>query len=452
MLGLDGLNMGQLEALNPPSYRRLVAEGVRCSDSFASVPLCAPARGAVLTGLDPHVSGQIENHFILHPAIRTQVHRFQDAGWTTALIGKQHSNTEELDGAYGYNSVLSRSSAGFKELVESYVDPSAPATWASPHQAEFDAIEAITGVRFAGKVRHHSKDPDWTLVREAIATIESFAAGDAPFLVNLQLLGPHHPYDMPEQFYFLHAPNEIILGSREGWAESGAGRREMARHRWEELTDLDFQRIIALQYGYVEYVDWLIGHVLDALEALGILDDTLVVLMSDHGEMAGQKGLMLKKSLHDDAARIGFVLRHPPSLSPGTYDGLVGGIDQMATIGGLCGLPPDTDIQGMDLSESIRDGEGGRDSLFSWANFIVRDGLPLATGRCLRTANHKFCDFLPAYYPSGQTAQLFEREDRHEQTNLADLPRFADVKASMEAALAQEILAMPPPTLLEQKG
>ncbi|HJN75065.1 MAG TPA: sulfatase-like hydrolase/transferase [Myxococcota bacterium] len=301
MLGLDGAcsELMRSAVVPTPNYDRLVRESTRLARCYAVFPLCAPARAAFLTALPPQSHGQLNNHFVLHEEMPTAVGQLRDLGLSSYLYGKQHTNNDETEAGgntWGYDAILTRNSESLGTVKARYEDTDARRGWLDEEdKAVFAEIEGLTGHDFGGRIRPFSADPDWAFLQAGLEQVETLEKQGGRWLVNISLLGPHHPYSMPEEYYFLFDPDEIDTSNidREGWRRSAPARNLMEHRRWDRLEDRHFQRIIARQQGYVAYMDWMLGQCLGRLEELGLLDTILFAAKSIPPANPGERGQAL---------------------------------------------------------------------------------------------------------------------------------------------------------------
>jgi arylsulfatase len=444
VLGLDGLCLPLFRELAGPGLSALQRRSIDCTRVYADVPLCAPTRASVLTGLAPFEHGQIGNSFVLSEAVPTLIDHLSEQGLTCRLLGKQHSNNVEADGSFGYATVAPRvDEPGPPRLPGGLrggpVDADEAATWRE--------IEALTGLPLGGRPRPRTLDPDWVLLNQALDAATRDARAGQPFLVNAQLLAPHHPYSCPEAWYRAVDPADLDLSGldRDGWQGSAAGRGEVRDHRWDELTEDQLRLLLARLIGMHLYADELLRYALQELEGRGLMDRVLFVFTSDHGEMAGAKGLFLKNVFELPATSIPLMLSPPWLRRSRTYEGLLSCQDVLPTLGGLMGLQAPEDTRGQDFSAQLRRGEPAREAVFGFTGMYqgFGDGLPRSLGEMVRTGRYTYCRFDPRGYPEGPMEQLYDLfEDPDESQDLsAELPEVAE---ALSTAIDEHLATMRP--------
>lgn len=184
---------------------------------------------------------------------------------------------------------------------------------------------------------------------------------DQPFFLQVSFPDPHHPFTPPGRFWDLYRPEDVALpasfhtpgdsrlvedvlrytrdgGSREGYGAFGVSEREC-------------REVLALTFGMIALIDEQVGRLMATLRELGLDKNTVVVFTSDHGDMMGDHGMVLKGAMHfDGLTRVPFIWRDPVSPVSGTVADLpCGTLDIARTVLARCGLAPFNGMQGLDL-------------------------------------------------------------------------------------------------------
>jgi arylsulfatase A-like enzyme len=203
------------------------------------------------------------------------------------------------------------------------------------------------------------------------------------------------------------------------------------------VTDAQIREIVAHTYGMISLIDDNLGRIFERMDALGLFENTLVVLSTDHGELLGDHWLVGKGPFHyDSLIRIPFLWRFPSRQPAGrTVDGLMSNVDVAPTILEYAGLPQLPDTHGRSMLPLLRgeDDSLGRDRVlveFEW-RFIP--GLRLKT---IRTRRHKLTVY--GHQPYGELYDL--EEDPDEFVNRWDDPAYADVKHDLRAQLLDMLI------------
>jgi arylsulfatase A-like enzyme len=199
-------------------------------------------------------------------------------------------------------------------------------------------------------------------------------------------------------------------------------------------------------YSMLAQLDHNIGRILSLLEETGQRDNTLVVLLADHGEMLGSHGRFNKEVTYDEAIRIPLMMRLPSSIPAGTrYGGPVSGIDIYPTCAALCGVSASPDVQGIDVSARLRgqDGPSRSEVLIQWLG-KTRYGWGDYPYRAIRTSRHTYCVSAASVNEQngGHFRLLFDNEaDPHQLNNLFGKAEAKALQRSLHAQLCRAIEA-----------
>lgn len=337
-LRADAMSCAGNPCIRTPHIDRLAFEGVRFTDAFVSFPLCSPFRASLFTGKYAHATGICANHYPIPLGQDFLAEIFRDNGYQTGYVGKWH-----LDGGIKFGFIPpGERRLGFETLVgfnrgHAYYD--------SIYYRDTD--QPYTSRRY---------EPDYQT--DHLIEFMDSAAGDAdgrPFLAMICYGLPHPPLVGPRHYLELYSPDEVpVSDSVPQEADlSESRRRALARyHRTEGAAELDFREVsrvfLARYYGLVACVDHNIGKVLDWLDKRELADNTVVILASDHGEMAGEHGLFDKKTFYRSAMNSALIVRYPARFPGGrAVDALVDpSVDTMPTLLELCGLDISESVQG----------------------------------------------------------------------------------------------------------
>ncbi len=409
-----------------PHLDALAARGTVFESAWVANPICMPNRSTIMTGRMPSAHGVIFNDRSLDWGANTFVRSFADAGWRTALIGKSH-----LQHGMSRNSVMRTDRApvgvdpwprGWNTLedFEHFLDgvPDFPDSFYG-----FDHVELSIdhGARITGHHLHWALDRGgryedlvvpmsdeaparrrsdrWWQVYEppygpelhsttfvterTIAFIEEASAEDRPWLAFASFPDPHHPMTPPGEWFDRHDPADMELSpsiddpleSAPAYLRHFQQTPPTEQRGWVGMcgaTDHQVMReMLATTYGLIEMIDDGVGAVLAAIERLGQTDDTIVVFTSDHGDMMGDHGLMLKGFMPYRGTTSVPLVIVDPSRSAARTASLAGSIDLGPTLLDLVGLPGYEGIQGRSLVPLLDDPAAAvRDAL------LIEDDLP----------------------------------------------------------------------------
>lgn len=495
-----------------PHMDRIAREGVRFERCYTASPICMPARASMLTGRWPHAHGLWDNGVRFPPESVTLGTLLARHGYRTAVVGKGHLDVHRLpespdsfDGwdtpeaiAAGGKEVANGPYYGFQEanLTSGHNKPSGHyGTWLHkehPGAAALMTRARGTDWRYAGRsgpawksalpvVLHASTwigDQSVDFIRRQSAGRDT---GNEPFFLWASFPDPHPPLCPPVEYanrydpaamppplrregeladkpaHFLDVPDEYETG----WRPYGEN------HKAHEPRDDHADAISkAAYYAMTELVDANVGRILAALEETGQLDNTVVIVIADHGEMLGDHWLDGKGPWHyDGCTRVPLLVRAPGKLPPGrVVDGFVSQCDLAPTVCDLVGVPyttwpprPDQhpgglaphnalpDVQGMSLVAAARGEQQARDRVLIETEWRWIPGLQLKT---LRTAEWRITVY--AGRPYGELYDL--STDPDEFVNRWDDPSLRGVRAGLTEQLLQELMrteGRQPPRVVE---
>jgi len=355
----DFFQGGAVPTLSLPSLSRLAAEGTTLTHAYSNCPICMPTRFTWLYGLyASQVAERLAGNAQDWPGhLPSMAHALRDAGYRTALVGKLHWHAglyrrdlvrdEHDTRARGFDDVFETSGKSLawwydcrytqhldsKGLLQIYRDDVASRC------AQLGGHE-----RYAPSPLAAQDHMDSVIGAEARRWLEAYD-GEKPFFLHASFCGPHFPLDPPEPYFRRHRPDDMP-------PPEGVGDPHEIR-KWQERRAL-YRDLLAL-------VDDQIGRLLDALDAKGLANDTLVVFTTDHGDMLGHCGLTQKGRPHDASARTPVIARLPGVIAQGNV------LDGMAEAADLpCAI---LEAAGCGAHEEIRrllPGTPGR----SWWNYI----------------------------------------------------------------------------------
>lgn len=381
--------------VSTPNMDRLASQGILVRNTFANTPVCCPARAIVLTGKYAHKNGMVANDLRLRESETTLAEILSVNGYRTGFIGKWH-----LDGGPrlpGYVPPGPRRQ-GFSYWAANECDHS---HFRPTYFRNSDV--PITEERFEPEV--------WT--DRAIEFLK--APSEDPFFLFVSMGPPHDPYGAPDRYMARYDPAKISM--RPNWREGvpGAGRKEIAAY-----------------YAAVTAVDDQIGRLLQALNATGREDETIVIVTSDHGDMLGSHGLRLKRKPHEESIHVPGIIRYPSKIKAGMKtDAILSHVDLAPSLLALCGLPVPKDMQGTDQS-AVMTGTAERATNLAFFQIFVPfagDKTP-KPWRGVRTETHLY-----AKTSDGPWLLFDLTTDPYEMKNLSMNPEYATVRNQLDEQL-----------------
>ena len=299
-----------------PNIDALRSEAVTFHNCFANYPVCVPSRASLITGRYPHQLGVLHNTHRLPAGERDLGHHLSAHGFDCVAFGKTH----------GVN-------RGFRSVTYDKV-----ATMGFENHGYLEDAERITGV-FEGPAEEYC---DFVACRQFDDYLRGRAAG-APFAAFVGIYAPHPPLYPPREYAGRYSPDRIVLPPRPS-ARDNAARpsiQGVPRRRWDSYPDATRRQVIAAYLALITLLDDCVGRILASLRANDTLDDTLVVLVSDHGDQLGEHGMAGKMgSLYEASIRVPLVIRLPGAAHAGAdRPHLAEMVDLFPTICDRLGVP-----------------------------------------------------------------------------------------------------------------
>ena len=321
-----------------PNFDRLVARGTLFENAYCAAPLCSPSRFGMLTGLLPSRIGAFDNASELPSSVPTFLHVLRQAGYRTCLSGKM-----DFTGADQLH--------GYEERLTTDLSPSDlgwTPDWDHPGKVEpwYHTLQSVAEAGPCDYSLSLQYDEEATFKARAWLHEHAGARDNRPFMLTLSVMHPHDPYQAPRRFWNLYEDAAIDLPAVPA---KPAGERNAAERRMYDLydrgeipiSDTQVRRARHAYYGMISYCDDLLGRLLDTLQALNKLDDTIVIVTSDHGDMLGERGLWYKMTFFDRAIRVPLVVAGPGILQGQRVAPPVSHLDLMSTFADMTGVPLD---------------------------------------------------------------------------------------------------------------
>ncbi len=397
-----------------PHLDALAAAGVVFDSFYCNSPLCAPSRFSFLSGRQVSAIGAYDNAAEFPAEVPTFAHYLRQGGYQTALAGKMHfCGPDQLH--------------GFEERLTTDIYP-ADFGW-TPDWTRFADrpgwYHTMDSVIQAGPcTRTNQTDYDDEVVFTARQKLFDLARSKdrRPFCLVASMTHPHDPYVVPQRYWDRYAGCDIDMPR----VQRSAERLDPHTSRLMHVCGLDLQPVTESQtraarrayYGAVSYVDDQIGVLMGALTDAGFADDTVVLVLADHGDMLGERGLWYKMNFFEPACRIPLMVHAPRRFAARRVAASASLVDVLPTLCELaCGkeTPFATPLDGRSLVPQLH-GASGPDEVIG--EYLAEGAIaPLVM---IRRGNYKFV------HSPVDPDQLYDlAADPDELLNLADDPRQA---------------------------
>lgn len=401
---------GPADWLYAPNLKRLAARSVRFENSYTASPLCAPGRASFMSGQLPSISGVYDNAAEFPSDLPTYAHHLRRAGYHTALSGKMHFvGPDQLH--------------GFEERLTTDIYP-ADFGWTPDYRKPGERIDwwyhnmgSVTGAGVAEITNQMEYDDE--VAYEATRKLYDLSRGhdDRPWCLTVSFTHPHDPYVARKKYWDLYENCEHLLpevSAMDYEAHDPHSKRIFDANNWREfdITEDDIKRSRRAYFANISYLDEKIGEILDTLERTR--QEAVILFVSDHGDMLGERGLWFKMSFYEGSSRVPMMIA-APNLSPRLETTPVSNIDVCPTLCDLAGISME-EVAPWTQGESLLPlaAGSGRETPVAMEYAAEASYAPMVS---LRQGRYKFnrCALDPD--------QLFDLEaDPHELANLAEDP------------------------------
>lgn len=414
--------------LMTPNLDRLAASGVLFTNAYSAAPVCTAARRGLMTGLTPRSHGdRVYSERLPMPDVPTLAETFCRAGYQAYAVGELHVFPP-------------RSRIGFCDVILDEAGRRHLGTEADDYEL-FLAAEGYVGQEYTHAISANSymtrtwhlpeylHPTNWT-VYEMCRTIKR-RDPTRPALWYMSFRTPHPPLVPPAPYMDLYRDAAIPEPYVGDWAADPPRlpyALQVRRDRWPPLKSPELRLARQAFYAACTHIDHQIALVIGTLREEGLLDDTIICFLSDHGDMLGNHGLYAKQLFYQDSARIPLIIvptadyRHLGHHR--VDDRLVEIRDVMPTLLDMAGIAVPGTVEGVSLISGAR-----RDHLYG----EMGEG-DVAT-RMLRSLRFKL-----VYYAAGNRSQLFDlQEDPNELHDLSDDPAHAGVRQDLTRRLVEHL-------------
>jgi choline-sulfatase len=435
LLMADQLSAGALPAygnkvVKAPHLSALGKAGVVFDRAYCNSPICAPSRFSLLSGRLPTKIKAFDNASEFPASIPTIAHYLCSVGYRTILSGKMHFiGPDQLH--------------GFEERLTTDIYPSDftwTPNWSNGPRDRPSGISML-GVREAGPcVRTLQMDYDDEVEFQAIQKIYDLAREPdrQPFFLTASFSHPHSPFTIHTDYWNRYSDEEI---DEPHVSEIPFEERDVLS-QWLQLSHLaDREPVSASQmraarrayYGMVSYIDDKIGRILKTLEETRLMQETIVVFCSDHGEMLGERGMWYKQNFFEPSARVPLIIASPGRFKPKTVSQMVSLVDLMPTLMDIVSPAGETEfVDPIDGSSLLPQLNGAADNQSAIAISEYTDMGVCAPCRMIRKGRYKYI------YIHGQKAQLYDLEsDPLELSNLVDQPDMQEIARILSLKLLE---------------
>jgi arylsulfatase A-like enzyme len=446
-----------------PNLDRLAADGVLFEQAYCQSPVCMPSRASFLTGRYPRTTKVRQNGQFIPADERLVSALLAAGGYICGLAGKLHLSPAHPSVS---PSTERRIDDGYAEFHWSHhPNPAWPTDeynhWLRAKGKAFKTskLEGSEHVKIGMDAEDHQTT--WC-ADKAIHFMEANAAYSHPWMFLVNIFDPHHPFDPPKAYLdrYLERLDDIPLPLYKPGELDDKPHYQLSQHHgnsgrkggfvYSSMSEREHRLLRAAYWAMVDLIDAQVGRMLEALERTGQRDNTLMIFMSDHGELLGDHGMYLKGPFfYDVSIHVPLIVSMPGGIAGGRQGGnFIELLDVAPTLLDAAGLPGYPGMQGHSLWSLLTSDESGpihRDSVYcELYQTSIKGQRKLAQGTMIRTRRHKLVVF-----HGEELGELYDLEqDPGEHDNKWRDPAYQTVKRELLLKLcdrtAQTIDPLPP--------
>lgn len=409
--------------LETPNMDRMAAEGVHFKNAFVSTALCSPSRASIMTGRYMHDHGIVDNNVGFEEGTVFFPQVLQNAGYQTAFIGKWHMGGHHDDPQPGFDHWISFKGQG------NYLPTNANG---QPHTLNMNGERIEQKGYITDELNGYAMD--WLKTQN----------GQQPFFLYLSHKAVHADFIPAERHADQYSDVEMVAPETMANTEENYTGKPMwvknQRNSWHGVdfpyhSDLDFLEYHRRYNQTLTAVDDGIGEIVAHLEAQGLLENTIVILMGDNGFMFGEHGLIDKRNAYEESMRVPLIAMGGPTAKGQVVDDVVANIDIAPTFLTLAGVTElSEDYDGISFNAQLI-GEGTPEDwreAFLYEYYWEYNYPHTPTTFAIRTDRFKYIQ----YHGTWDTEELYDLQaDPKETVNLVDDPEYLDVKVELRAEL-----------------
>ncbi len=433
-LRADFLGCYGADFIDTPHIDSLAADGVRYTRAYSASPICVPARASLLTGMNAIKNGVTSNGQWLRPdlaacGIQTWPELLNAAGYYTAAIGKMHFYPWDSNHGFQFRSITE--DKRWINIRDNFYHHLKERGLHKLHGNEHEGYQEGRGA----VIHKNPWDASWDhfVGEEACRFIRTYG-DEQPFAMMVGFPGPHCPYDPNAEFLEGVDPAAMPAAIPAVPADSARLRQQNVNGNlgtwngvdYTEFTDAHKQKIRAHYAALVKQIDYEVGQILDTLRQRGLLENTVIIFASDHGDYLGDHDLIGKGTFYEGSIHVPLIVRRPDATEAQTWDKVVTLGDVTATLLALAGVEKPAHMDSLALPQIGLPETQTRSHVVGMTSggWMLYDGA-----------------WKLAKYSTGDTHLFYLPDDPHEQHNLVNDPQHQAQYVAMEATLAQEIMA-----------
>ena len=425
-----------------PAMEALAAEGTLFENAYCNAPLCCPSRASLMTGRLGTAINAYDNASELPAHLPTFVHHLRRAGYETALSGKMHFvGPDQLHGFeqrfttdiypaaiqwipdWSKGNVPNPSNRG---PMANLLNQSGPCDWSL--QLDYDEETHFRAMEYLRRLGRQSRAGE----------------RERPWFLCVSYTHPHDPFCITPEYWDRYEGAEIPMPEApppghqphavDDWVDTFHGMQQ------RPMTEADIRTARRGYLGSISYIDDKLKELMDAVSSFGMREDTIVIFVSDHGEMIGEHGHLFKRTHYEWSVRVPLIVSVPGQAARGGRTSkVVSLVDLFPTLLNMAGLELPAGLDGNSFLPLVHGQEEG------WPDEMICENLGEGTWRPIRQMRKGRYMYV---YVHGESPLLYDlEEDPNQWVNLAGKPELAEVEADLHGRL----LAGWDPEAVEQK-
>jgi arylsulfatase A-like enzyme len=346
----DALGCADHPVVETPNIDRIADSGVRFTDAYCPAPVCGPSRTSLFSGRYPSAHGSEGNWEPVDRDIDLLPELLSASGYHTARVGKLHIAPIAADHGFDYeqrhttmNDLYNPNAPWMSDYVQWLADRrfdgdvEAVIERTNRDERQYPVYDAHRQFLLGSNWRTEGEHSNTWVTDRSVEYIEQHS--DEPFFLFSSYFGPHQPMAAPGRWRDMYDPDDVPLP--EEFYVDASDRPIGSRDGPSAFEESTYREVLAAYYGQISMIDHGIGRILDALEAEGLREDTVVAFTADHGEHAGQFGTFFKGTMYANAVRVPLIVADPQGTSARVCDRVVNNLDLFATLADRCDLSVD---------------------------------------------------------------------------------------------------------------
>jgi arylsulfatase A-like enzyme len=422
-----------------PNLDKLASEGVRFTHAYCNNPICAPSRVTFHTGQYCHTHRMLGNRvFGFNKETReTLGKQFKRAGYQTGITGKSHMVKAWNEEAYDYIRYCDLCDADADNVMSNHYYKYLHGLGLADHYEDGSLPKGRCNQFLYGTAKlplEHTNEL-WTGMMSR-TFIEERDPGK-PFFLHMSFERPHPNFLISEEVKDMYDPEKINLPDSiiDAYEHKFASKPELFREQIKRRNPSrdELKVILAHYYTLITIIDNEIGSVIDLLREQGELDNTVIIYTADHGDFAGEHGLVMKNvGIYESIHRIPFLLKYPGGPQGAVNDAIIESVDLYPTLCELAGVPVPEEVDGVSLLPVVEGKSPGKEyAICEWDRFTDDDRMVNA----IRTRRYRL-----TYYDSENGGELYDHEtDPGEIHNLWDHPDYREIRFELLMKLFDQV-------------